>query len=235
MAQKKVAQAQETKAQETKKKKTAASTKSAAKSAYVTLSPKELGIDGAQPEVSEVGFSNTVRALMQNWRQGTVGCKDRSEVNFSNKKPWKQKGTGRARAGSARSPLWRKGGVVFGPQARTKTLHITKKLRQSVLGAIAYNHLDNGNVACLDWSLQGDKPQTSAAFKILHNAKLTNDRLTVFVSNDDMLSYASFINIPNVRVLFYDQANTYDLVHSNRWVVFKKDVDLFKEMVGRWI
>lgn len=228
MALKKVAQTEETK----KKRATA---KTAAKVAYATLSTKELGIETAQPEVSEIGFSNWVRALMQNWRQGTVGCKDRSEVSFSNKKPWKQKGTGRARAGSARSPLWRKGGVVFGPQARIKTLRVSKKLRQNVLGAIAFNHLDTGRVACLDWSLQGDKPQTSAAFKTLHNAQLTNDKLAVFIPMDDMLTYASFVNIPNVRVLFYDQANAYDLVHSDRWVVFKKDVDLFKEMVGRWI
>lgn len=226
MAQKKVAQTEET-----KKKRT----KSAPKAEYVTLSTKELGIENAQPEVSEIGFSNYVRTLMQNWRQGTVGCKDRSEVGFSNKKPWKQKGTGRARAGSARSPLWRKGGVIFGPQPRVRTIRVLKKLKQNVLGAIAFNHLENGRVACLDWSLQNDKPQTSAAFKVLQNAHLTNDRLVVFVSLDDMLTFASFINIPNVRVLFYDQANAYDLVHSDRWVVFKKDVDLFKEMVGRWI
>jgi large subunit ribosomal protein L4 len=233
MALKKVAKTEETKKKRTSTK--AAATKAAAKEAYATLSIKELGIENERPEVSEAGFSNWVRTLMQNWRQGTVGCKDRSEVNFSNKKPWKQKGTGRARAGSARSPLWRKGGVVFGPQARTKVLRVSKKLRQNVLGAIAFNQLDAGRVACLDWSLQGDKPQTAAAFKTLHNAQLTNDKLAVFIPMDDMLTYASFVNIPNVRVLFYDQANAYDLTHSDRWVVFKKDVNLFKEMVGRWI
>ena len=64
-----------------------------------------------------VAMAIYVRALLQNWRQGTVACKGRSDVSYSNKKPWKQKGTGRARAGSARSPLWRGGGVIFGPQA----------------------------------------------------------------------------------------------------------------------
>ena len=63
-----------------------------------------------------------IRSLLQNWRQGTVACKGRSDVGYSNKKPWKQKGTGRARAGSARSPLWRGGGVIFGPQPRTRVL-----------------------------------------------------------------------------------------------------------------
>ena len=65
---------------------------------------------------SKANFALWVRALLQNWRQGTVVCKGRSEVAYSNKKPWKQKGTGRARAGSARSPLWRSGGVIFGPK-----------------------------------------------------------------------------------------------------------------------
>ena len=67
---------------------------------------------------------------MQNWRQGTVACKGRSDVAFSNKKPWKQKGTGRARAGSARSPLWRGGGVIFGPQPRTRMLKVAKQVKK---------------------------------------------------------------------------------------------------------
>src|SRR5690348_15481044 len=68
--------------------------------------------------VSVQSFSTWIRSLLQNWRQGTVGVKGRSDVARSNKKPWKQKGTGRARAGSARSPLWRGGGVIFGPSPR---------------------------------------------------------------------------------------------------------------------
>ena len=71
-----------------------------------------------------------VRSLLQNWRQGTVGCKGRSDVAYSNKKPWKQKGTGRARAGSARSPLWRGGGVIFGPQPRTRVLKAGKQVKK---------------------------------------------------------------------------------------------------------
>src|SRR5260221_13587778 len=63
-------------------------------------------------------FSTWIRVLAQNWRQGTVACKGRSDVAYTNRKPWKQKGTGRARAGSARSPLWKGGGAIFGPQAR---------------------------------------------------------------------------------------------------------------------
>jgi large subunit ribosomal protein L4 len=81
------------------------------------------------PEHVTQQFATWVRTLMQNWRQGTVGVKGRSDVARSNKKPWKQKGTGRARAGSARSPLWRGGGVTFGPQLRSRKLSVSKKTK----------------------------------------------------------------------------------------------------------
>ncbi|MDR3550166.1 MAG: 50S ribosomal protein L4 [Candidatus Babeliales bacterium] len=202
---------------------------------YETLSTKDFGLNAPDKNMSMVGFSTWVRALMQNWRQGTVGCKDRSEVAFSNRKPWKQKGTGRARAGSLRSPLWRKGGITFGPQPRVRTLKVSKSLRKTVLGAIAYNQLDAGKVAYLDWTLSGDKPQTRVAYSLLKNAQLTDKNVTIFLPVNDALTYASFINIPNARILFYDQANAFDLVRGGNWIVFKKDIDLFKEMVGQWI
>src|SRR6201996_8223265 len=82
---------------------------------------------------SQVSFAICVRSYLQNWRQGTVGCKDRSEVAFANRKPWKQKGTGRARAGSARSPLWKGGGVTFGPKPRDYSQSMNKKARQAAL------------------------------------------------------------------------------------------------------
>jgi large subunit ribosomal protein L4 len=94
---------------------------------FTVMSSQDLAEGTERKEMSRRGFAMAVRALLQNWRQGTVACKGRSDVSFSNKKPWKQKGTGRARAGSARSPLWRGGGVAFGPQPRTRTLKITKE------------------------------------------------------------------------------------------------------------
>lgn len=201
---------------------------------FNTLSPQDVGL-GEPKYISPVGFSTWVRALLQNWRQGTVACKGRSDVAFSNRKPWKQKGTGRARAGSLRSPVWRKGGVVFGPQARVRTLKVSKKLKTNILHTLAYSQLEAGRVAYLDWMHEGDRPRTSAAYALLKNAKLNNDLITLFLPTNDVMSYASFANIPNVKILFYDQANAFDLVHSKHWVVLKKDIEHFKEMVGRWI
>jgi len=201
---------------------------------YNTLSASEVGLEAPKTRISPVGFSTWVRALLQNWRQGTVGCKDRSEVAFSNRKPWKQKGTGRARAGSLRSPLWRKGGVVFGPQERSRVLKVSKKLKQGVLSTLVYNQLEAGKVAYLDWTLEGDKPKTSAAYETLRNAKLADSKVIVFLPVDDILTYASFANIPNVKILFYDQPNAFDLAKNDRWIVFKKDLEHFKGMVEKW-
>jgi large subunit ribosomal protein L4 len=217
----------------TKTTKTVESKKTA--KVYNTLSAKEVGLDAPKSRISPVGFSIWVRALLQNWRQGTVGCKDRSEVAFSNRKPWKQKGTGRARAGSLRSPLWRKGGVTFGPQERTRTLKVTKKVKQGVLSTLVYNQLEAGKVAYIDWAFEGSTPKTSAAFDVLRTAKLHEDKVTVFLPVNDIMTYASFVNIPNVRILFYDQPNAFDLAKGDRWVVFKKDLENFKGMVEKWI
>ncbi len=190
--------------------------------------------DKSKIKDSPASYSQCIRVLMQNWRQGTVGCKDRSEVAFSTRKPWKQKGTGRARAGSLRSPLWRKGGVTFGPQARVRTLDVPKKLRSKVFSALFSNFIDNNKIISLNWFIE-DRPKTSIAFNALKEANLHNKKIVLFISKEDYLSQASFSNIANVRMLLYDQPNAYDLSYGDSWVFLDKDIDKFKEMVGSWI
>ena len=150
-------------------------------------------------------FSQYVRALMQNWRQGTVACKGRSDVSFSNKKPWKQKGTGRARAGSARSPLWRSGGVIFGPQARTKTMKISKNMRRSVGNKLLWDRLDHQKILLLDWEPGEGMPKTRDAFTALKSAQLHDKSIVFFVVPDDRNTHSSFANIPSVRMMLFDQ------------------------------
>src|SRR5680860_633450 len=96
------------------------------------VTAKDLGLESVE-KVSPKAYSTWIKVLLQNWRQGTVGCKGRSDVAKSTKKPWKQKGTGRARAGSARSPLWRGGGVTFGPQKRSRKLKFPRNIKDSIL------------------------------------------------------------------------------------------------------
>lgn len=184
---------------------------------------------------SPKGFSTWVRSLLQNWRQGTVGAKGRSDVARSNKKPWKQKGTGRARAGSARSPLWRGGGVIFGPCARVAYKTVPQAVKRHILVSMLMTNIDKGAVFCIDWQLQGDVPKTAQVVSMLKSAQLYNKKLTIFVAPDDQVTAASCINIPQVTVVPFDQLNAYTLALGNNWVVFNKDLNMFKEMVSQWL
>lgn len=188
----------------------------------------------AQPEQNaSMAYAVSVRRLLQQWRQGTVGHKTRGQVSLTNKKPWRQKGTGRARAGSARSPLWRSGGVIFGPTPRTRTINISRKQRQLALRSAMHNVLSSERFYCLDVAFE-QKPSAKAAHSALKSVGLQNDKLVVFLSFDDTQSYLSFRNIPNVHVVFFDQPNVFDLTNGQSWVFLKKDVNLFTDMVAQW-
>lgn len=195
---------------------------------------KDLEITAPKKPASAQQFAMWVRSLLQNWRQGTVGVKGRADVNRTNKKPFKQKGTGRARAGSARSPIWRGGGVVFGPQARVKSLTVPKVLKKQVLGQLLADRIADNKVVIADWQLSADAPKTAKANELLRSLSLDNTKVTLFLSAGDMIHYGSFANIPAVQVLLFDQANAYDLANSQYWLVLKKDVDAFKQMVKQW-
>lgn len=198
------------------------------------VSLKDLGISLPEKKIKNSGFSTLIRVLLQNWRQGTVACKGRADVAYSRKKPWKQKGTGRARAGSARSPIWRGGGVSFGPQARVRTLQAMKKLKRGALATALGEFEQRQKLMMLDWEAPVQGPKTSAAYAALKNAGLDGRKITIFVPFEDMTTYASFANIPTVRLLFYDQPDIFSLIQSDFWVLFKKDQEHFKGMVEQW-
>lgn len=199
------------------------------------LTRSDLGLEIEQREIASAGVSIYIRQLLQNWRQGTVGVKGRSDVSFSNRKPWKQKGTGRARAGSARSPLWRGGGVIFGPQPRVRMLKVSKNLRQGIFNILVCDYLDKGKIYLLPWQFDGNAPKTSYAYNLLKQANLSQTKVVLFVSMDDVLVYSSFVNIPNVQVLTFDGMNAFDLMNGKHWIVLQKDLPVFKEMVSKWL
>lgn len=199
------------------------------------MTVKDLGVSVDEKSVSPKAFSTWVRGLLQGWRQGTVGCKGRSDVARSGKKPWKQKGTGRARAGTSRSPLWRGGGVIFGPMPRVRTMKISKQLKRRVLQSLLTKYAQEKNIKCLDWAPNGDVPKTSAAYLALKEAGLHNQKVLLFLPSDDFITHASFANIANVNIAFFDQANAFDLANSACWLCLKKDSDAFKDMVSQWI
>jgi large subunit ribosomal protein L4 len=195
------------------------------------ISRKDLGLaDDHDFGVSLKGYSQYIRVLRQNQRQGTVSCKSRGEVSFSNRKPWKQKGTGRARAGSLRSPLWRKGGIIFGPQARTRKLSIPTSLKRAILESIFFDYLDNNRIVSI--SLDSlSSPKTGYVYNFLKDIDLHNRKIILFVDKYDYIVQSSFANLPNVKILLFDQPNAYDLSDSDFWVVLDKDINKLKEMI----
>lgn len=197
------------------------------------ISSKDLGLETFSDDTSQE-YAVWVRALLQNWRQGTVSCKDRGEVNYTNKKPWKQKGTGRARAGSARSPLWRGGGVIFGPQPRVRTLKVNKKSKGRVLSALMSEYAQQDRLYTLDWTLGQDLPSTSMAHQVLKDTGLAQKKITLFLDRTDINHWVSVRNLPHVQILSFDDVNAYDLSLGNCIVVLKKDYDTFKDMVSKW-
>ena len=196
------------------------------------LSVSDLGLPKVQ--VSTRTFSLWVRALLQNWRQGTVACKGRADVAKSRKRPWKQKGTGRARVSSARSPLWRGGGIIFGPQPRTRMLKVPVQTKHLVLAQLMYNLAEAGRLRILDFAPEQKIPKTSIAWQALKSAGL-HENITLLIVHDDIMVQTSFANIPTVQILLFDQLNAFHLAGRDQVVVLRKDLERFKEMVSRWI
>lgn len=193
----------------------------------------DLSLGILKREINEKAYSITIRALIQNWRQGTVGCKGRGEVAFSGKKPWKQKGTGRARVGTISSPLWRKGGVIFGPQPRTRTLKITKKQISGVFNNLFFGKLESDSILSLDFN-ETNLPKTKVVYSALKNLGLENKKVILFLEHSDYVNFAAFRNIPNISILYFDNPNSFDLSNADKWIFLKKDFESFKNMVSKW-
>jgi large subunit ribosomal protein L4 len=208
-------------------------TKTTAKNVVKMLTSKELGITEFT-QASLRSFATSVRVLLSNWRQATSSAKGRSDVSYSNKKPWKQKGTGRARAGSARSPLWRGGGVTFGPQPGKRPRFINKKQRRNVLLTLLDQLAEQKNVVSTNWHIIGEKPSTKQAHALLKNIGLDKTKVLVLINQNDAITAASFSNLPMVHVLFIDSIDSFCLSSCKKILIFDHDVEQFKEMVGRW-
>ena len=152
-------------------------------------------------------------------RQGTHAVKNRANVSGGGKKPWKQKGTGRARQGSIRAPQWVHGGVVHGPVPRKYDQRTPKKMKAAALRYALSDRANAGRIAIVDFGIK-DVPSTKAAVAAL--TPVTKDQFTtVVLSRENINEWMSVRNIPTVHVIFADQLNTYDVITA-QYVVFSK-------------
>jgi large subunit ribosomal protein L4 len=163
-------------------------------------------------------------------RRGTHATKNRALVSGSGKKPWRQKGTGRARVGEIRNPLWRKGGTVFGPQPRSYEYQLPKKVEKGALRAALTQKLRDGEVTVVD-ALSIAEIKTKAAAEMLRRLGVEGKALLVDVKPEDKLSL-SVRNIEGVRILASNRVSARDVVNSRRLVMTRAAIEKLQEALG---
>jgi len=163
-------------------------------------------------------------------RRGTHATKNRALVSGSGKKPWRQKGTGRARVGEIRNPLWRKGGTVFGPQPRSYDFHLPRKVEKGALRAAISQKLQDGAVIVVDALVVGEI-KTKAAAEMLRKLGIDGKALLVDVKPEDKLSL-SVRNIEGVRLLPSNRVSARDVVDTRRVVMTRAALEKLQEALG---
>ncbi len=146
-------------------------------------------------------------------RQGTHSTKTRGEVSGGGAKPWRQKGTGRARQGSRRAPQWTGGGVVHGPQPRSYAQRTPKKMIAAALRGALSDRAREGRVHVIDQIVTGETPSTKAALSAL--SAVSGAKLLVILSRDEDVAWLSLRNVASVHAIAVDQLNTYDVLVSD--------------------
>jgi len=175
------------------------------------------GIFGIEPNT--FAMHQVVRSQLAGRRAGTHDTKTRGQVRGGGKKPWRQKGTGRARQGTIRAPQWAGGGVVFGPHPRSYGFRVNNKVVKLAMRSALSAKLTDEALYVVD-ALDFDKPSTQEAKKVLKTLGI-GGRVTIVVGEEDLNAILSFRNIPGTRVITASEANTYDLV-DNTAVLFTK-------------
>lgn len=169
-----------------------------------------------------------LRVFSSNNRQGTSKVKDRSEVSGGGKKPWKQKGTGRARVGSSRNPLWRHGGVAHGPTPKDWSLSLNKKDKKTAMKSALSQKFEDKKVIVLD-KIDFDKPKTKALIEILNALKLFEEKILIVVNNKDTNVIKSTSNINSVICSTSENINAYEVLNSGYVVFIKKAIKNLEE------
>jgi len=185
---------------------------------------------GIKPNESVV--HQAVVAELSNLRQGTRAAKNRSMVVGSQKKPFRQKGRGMARAGSKKSPLWRGGGVVFPPSPHKHIKLMPKKMRQLARRSVLSDKVASGSVVVVD-QFNLEKPKTKYFIDLLNNLKLADAKLTVLPSVIDNSLEMATRNIPNVFLVKATDASTYDLLDSEILLFDKAGLTLLNEQLAK--
>ena len=180
-------------------------------------------------EVSSVLLHEITTAYLSNQRSGTHKTKTRGEVSFSGAKPWRQNGTGNARAGQKNSPLWRKGGIVFGPQPRNYYIKMSKQKKKLSLNMALSVQFKNGNIIVVD-SLNIDEAKTKKAIELMRNLKVDGKKVIFAVSkNTDANFKVAVRNIENVILKNIENINAYEVLWTDKLIITPDAIDMINK------
>ena len=179
-------------------------------------------------EVNEAVLHAAVRAYLLNQRQGTQSTLTRSEVSGGGRKPWRQKGTGRARQGSTRSPQWTHGGIALGPKPRSYTTKLNKKVKQIALFSALSSKVANNEMIVVD-AITAKEYKTKTMIAMLTAIGAGKKSLVVLEAPDAMV-VKSLANIPGVKVAYANTLNAYDILNCNSIVFAQNAVAKIEEV-----
>ena len=179
-------------------------------------------------DIAETAVYDAVKSQLANKRQGTQSAKTRAEVRGGGRKPFRQKGTGRARQGSIRAPHYTGGGIVFAPKPRDYSYKIPKKMRRKALYSVLTSKVNDNELIVLD-ELKLDSYKTKEANEILNNINANKKAYVVIAENDDKV-YRSFRNIEGCNVEKANLINVYDLLRHDKLVVTKDAIAKLEEV-----
>lgn len=189
----------------------------------------ELGADVFAVPVKPHVMHEVVLYQLAKRRAGTVKTKGRSEISGGGRKPWRQKGTGRARAGTSRSPIWRGGGTIHGPQPRDYQMRVPKKVRRLALKMALSQKLLDQNLTVLD-DLRMERIKTKDFLSMLDRFEIS--QALVVLSQQDEMVERSARNIPHVKVLKSEGLNVYDLFRYRSLLMTREAVARLEEALG---
>lgn len=178
-------------------------------------------------EVSVEAMHQVVLAQLANKRQGTQSAKTRAEVRGGGIKPWRQKGTGRARQGSIRAPQWIHGGIVFAPKPRDYRVSVPKSMRRTAMKSALTSKVQDNEMIVLD-SLSFEAPKTKAVVNMLNAFEAKKTLIVVAESNENV--YKSARNIPGVAVVPVNNINVYDILKYENLMITKEAVSKIEEV-----
>ena len=176
-------------------------------------------------EVNQYAVHEVVKAYLANQRQGTQSTKTRSEVSGGGRKPWRQKGTGRARQGSTRSPQWTHGGIALGPKPRDYSFRLNKKVKRLALLSALSSKAQSGEIVVVD-KIEAAEYKTKTVANMLTAVGVTKKALIVTPAVDAKL-VKSAANIPGVKTTTADNINTYEVLNGGKFVI---SVDAAKKL-----